>query len=178
MYYIVVDPWTSPAAIMAISVAVYVPVDQSGSTNGTITTRTSPWYLSTFTFTYMLTLYGVLIPFLVFKRSTNFPFRTLPRHHTSPLPPVLRPKVVWSSRLYRKVLSWLRELYPIPVRPSGLHHSPATIAGLAAVFQDMSTRQLCDGIDAMQRERALEIHRTALGSTSLLLKLRGNRGLG
>lgn len=59
-------------------------------------------------------------------------------------------------------------------RPTGLHSSASSIAGLASVFRDANTRKLCEGVDAMPSKEALEMQRQSIGNTTLLLRRWGS----
>ncbi|KAK2752586.1 hypothetical protein FQN55_006699 [Onygenales sp. PD_40] len=55
-------------------------------------------------------------------------------------------------------------------RPTGLHGSGSSIAGLAAVFQDLETRKLWEGVDLMNKKEALDRHQAMMCRTTLLLR--------
>ncbi|KAF2787776.1 hypothetical protein K505DRAFT_396095 [Melanomma pulvis-pyrius CBS 109.77] len=58
-------------------------------------------------------------------------------------------------------------------RTTGLHGSASSIAGLAAVFQDASTRQIFDGVDGLKGDKALKRLRESVDTTTLRLRRGG-----
>jgi hypothetical protein len=62
-------------------------------------------------------------------------------------------------------------------RRTGLTGSPSSIAGLAAVFRDSTTRRLAEGIDAMNSKEAMKRQNAVWGGTELRLgRWRGHQG--